>query len=105
MAKKKPEGDKPKKIKTRERKPGLDIPCPRCQRDVHLRGVGEDCFSGECGDCMIEIAAVVGSLGGKPTTECYPIGCDVPICDDPDIIEIEENDYDQYFPPLEGEGS
>jgi len=60
-----------------------------------MRGVAESCYSGECGDCLIEIEAVVTRReGARPTCEVYPMPGGVADLD----IDFPPNDYDLYFP-------
>jgi hypothetical protein len=88
----KPGASKPS---TRKRKPGIEIPCPRCRRPVRMRGAGDDCFSGECGHCGLEIEGVIDSLGGV-TTEVYPMD-GAASEEDKIVIEDHDEEYDNYF--------
>ncbi len=81
--------EKPKKSNVfKKKRENKTLPCPKCQAPVIYRGAGEDCYSGECGDCSIEIEAVWTKDMTTPTYEIYPMfnPADVP------------TDYSEFFP-------
>lgn len=55
-----------------------------------MRGAGDDCYSGECGECSLEIEGVIDNLGGL-TTETYPMDGTGP------TIEFDNEDYEEFF--------
>lgn len=65
------------------------MPCPRCGKPLYVRGLGNECYTGECGPCCIEIRAVIMGDVSEASVETYSMGCDE--------IEMPPDDAEYWF--------